>query len=102
MLAVFIFSGQIALTKEGKFLEKDIRTQTIQVLQNIQALIDSQNLTKENIVKCTVFLDDMINFETVNELYADFFGDHKPARSCVEVSKLPKNAKIEIEVVAAA
>lgn len=98
----YFFSGQIALTKEGNFLEKDIRVQTFQVFKNIQALLDSQKLKKENIIKCTVFLDDLFNFETVNELYSAFFGNHKPARSCVEVSKLPRNAKIEIEVVAKA
>lgn len=96
----YFFSGQIALTHKGEFLNKDIETQTIQVLKNIEALILSQDLKKENIVKCTIFLSNMDDFEKVNELYADFFGNHKPARSCVEVSKIPKNAKIEIEVIA--
>lgn len=99
---LYFFSGQIALTKEGNFLEKDIRTQTSQVLKNIQALLDSQQLKKENVVKCTVFLDDLVNFETVNELYSEFFGAHKPARSCIEVAKLPRDAKVEIEVIAEA
>ncbi|MCK5461164.1 Rid family detoxifying hydrolase [Candidatus Gracilibacteria bacterium] len=96
----YFFSGQIALTPSGNFLDKDIETQTLQVLKNIEALLLSQNLKKENIVKCTIFLTNIDDFGKVNELYANFFKNHKPARSCVEVSNIPKNAKIEIEVIA--
>ena len=97
----FFFAGQIALTIEGKFLdEEDVQTQAKQVLQNIEALLTSQGLTKKNVVKTTMFLDDMNDFAEVNKIYADYFGDHKPARSTIEVAKLPLNAKVEIEVVA--
>ncbi len=96
----YFFAGQIALTPEGEFIDEDVAAQTTQVLANIAALLESQNLVKENVVKTTIFLDDISDFATVNEIYADFFGDHKPARSTIEVSKLPKNAKVEIEVVA--
>ncbi len=95
------FAGQIALTPDGEFVDEDVSAQTTQVLKNIEALLTAENLKKENVVKATIFLDDINDFATVNEIYADFFGDHKPARSTIEVSKLPKNAKVEIEVIAA-
>ncbi len=93
-------SGQIALTSDGVFLDEDVTTQTMQVLRNIEALLLSQNLSKNNVVKTTIFLSDMADFETVNLIYGEFFGSHKPARSTIEVAKLPKNAKVEIEVIA--
>ena len=96
----YFFSGQVALTPEGNFLDESIENQTHQVLKNIQALLNETQLTKKNIIKTTIFLANMDDFNVVNEIYADFFQDHKPARSTVEVSKLPKNAKIEIEVIA--
>ncbi len=94
------FSGQIALTPEGDFLDTDVSGQTKQVLKNIAALLDAAQLEKNKVVKTTVFLSDINDFAVVNDIYADFFGDHKPARSCVEVSKLPKGAKVEIEIIA--
>ncbi len=96
----FFFSGQIPLTIEGEFSGEDIKSQTKQVLKNIEALLSSQNLTKENVIKTTIFLDDISDFAVVNAIYGEFFGDHKPARSTVEVSKLPMGARIEIEVIA--
>ena len=97
----YFFAGQIALTVEGKFLdEADVVTQVKQVLKNIDALLTSQGLTKESVVKTTMFLDDMNDFSAVNVIYAEYFGDHKPARSTIEVAKLPLNAKVEIEVIA--
>ena len=97
---LLFFSGQIALKTDGTFLNGDIVKQAKQVLKNIAGLLKSQGLTKKNVVKCTMFLDDMNNFKEANEVYAEFFGDHKPARSTIEVAKLPLNAKIEIEVIA--
>lgn len=94
------FSGQIALTPEGNFLNEDIKTQAKQVLQNIDALLTSQGLTKNNVIKTTMFLDTMDDFGLVNEIYAAYFDGHKPARSTIEVARLPLNAKVEIEVIA--
>jgi 2-iminobutanoate/2-iminopropanoate deaminase len=95
------FSGQIALTANGDFLDKTVEIQTEQVLKNISQLLIAGKLKKENIAKTTIFLANMNDFEVVNKIYANFFGEHKPARSTVEVAKLPKNAKVEIEVIAA-
>ncbi|MDP2599371.1 MAG: Rid family detoxifying hydrolase [Deltaproteobacteria bacterium] len=93
----FLFlSGQIAADPSA-----NIETQTDSVLKNIEAILVSQNLTKKSVVKTTIFLTDLTHFSKVNEVYTDFFGDHKPARSTVEVSKLPKGAAIEIEAIAA-
>ncbi len=94
------FSGQIALTAEGDFINDSVEAETNQIFKNIEALLASQGVKKEQIVKCTVFLSNMEDFSTVNDIYADFFGDHKPARSCVAVSALPRKAKVEIEVMA--
>lgn len=94
------FSGQIALTPDGDFVEGDIVEQTSQVFANIEALLEAAGLQKENVVKVMVFLDDIGDFQTVNQIYADFFGDHKPARSTIEVAKLPLGAKVEIEITA--
>ena len=96
----FFFSGQIALTTEGTFIESNTEEQTKQVLKNIKSLLNSQNLTTKNVIKTTIFLKNIEDFQKVNELYAKFFEPHKPARSTIEVSNLPKNAKIEIEVIA--
>lgn len=95
------FSGQIAINTEGQFLDEDIKTQANQVFKNILALLTAEGCTKESVVKCTVFLHDIEkDFVTVNEIYAEFFNGHKPARSSVQVAKLPLNAKVEIEVIA--
>jgi len=98
----FLFlSGQIPLDpKTGELVEGDIRQQTKQVLENIKGVLESQKLGMENVVKVTIFLKDIGNFNQVNEVYATYFPSSPPARSTVEVSKLPRNTEIEIEVVA--
>ena len=96
----FFFAGQIALMPDGTFLKADVQAQAKQVLKNIEALLLSQGLSKKQVVKTTMFLDDMGDFAAVNAIYADYFGDHKPARSTIEVARLPLDAKVEIEVVA--
>ncbi|MDR2080545.1 MAG: RidA family protein [Campylobacteraceae bacterium] len=97
----FIFtSGQIALTSDGKFLDEDIKVQTEQVLKNLSEILISGGSSLEKVVKTTIFLADINDFATVNEIYAKVFGRHKPARSTVGVKSLPKNAKVEIEAVA--
>lgn len=98
----FLFlSGQIALDpKTNALVEKDITLQTKMVLNNIKEILNEALFSIEDVVKTTIFLSDLNNFSLVNELYQDFFVGHKPARSCVEVARLPKDALIEIEVIA--
>ena len=97
----FLFtSGQIALKPNGEFVNGDIVAQTKQVLANLQAVLQAANTKVENVIKTTIFLADMNDFATVNELYGEVFSTHKPARSCVSVKTLPKNALIEIELIA--
>ena len=96
----FIYtSGQIALTKDGKFLDSDIKTQTRQVCENLKAVLEASGAKLEDVVKTTIFLDDINNFNEVNEVYKEYF-KHKPARSTVAVKELPKGAKVEIECIA--
>ncbi len=98
----FLFlSGQIPLDpKTGELVKGDIRQQTKQVLQNIKGVLESRGLGMEDVVKATIFLKDISNFSQVNEIYATYFPSSPPARSTVEVAKLPRDADIEIEVIA--
>jgi 2-iminobutanoate/2-iminopropanoate deaminase len=97
----FVFtSGQIPLNAAGQLVEGDITVQTHQVFQNLQAVLTEAGASFAQVVKATVFLRDMNEFAAVNEIYASYFGEHKPARSTVEVAKLPKDVSIEIELVA--
>lgn len=93
-------SGQIALTPEGIMLESDIGIQTKQVLQNLSEVLQEAGSSLGDVIKTTIFLADMNDFAIVNELYAQAFGNHKPARSTVAVKTLPKNALVEIDAVA--
>lgn len=93
-------SGQIALTPEGVMLEGDVSVQTKQVLKNLIAVLEAAGSSLQDVVKTTIFLDNMDDFATVNAIYAEAFGDHKPARSTVAVKTLPKNALVEIDAVA--
>lgn len=94
-------SGQIPLTPSGELVEGGIVEQTRQVLTNLQAVLAAEGATLKDVIKTTVFLKDMNQFAAFNEVYAAFFGDHKPARSTVEVSRLPKDVFVEIEGIAA-
>ncbi len=98
----FIFlSGQIPIDpKTGELVKGDIRQQTQQVLENIKGVLESQGLGMEDVVKVNIFLKDMGNFNQMNEVYATYFSASPPARSTVEVAKLPRNAEIEIEAIA--
>ena len=98
----FLFcSGQIPLDpKSGQIVSGDIATQTRRVLDNVGAVLKAEGLTFENIVKTTIFLTDLGDFQTVNEIYGSYFKQQPPARSTVQVSALPKGAKVEIEVIA--
>lgn len=93
-------SGQIPLDADGNFVDGDITVQTKQVLKNVQAVLAAENLTLANVVKTTVFTKDLKDFPIINEIYAATFGDHKPARTTIEVAGLPLGSKVEIEVIA--
>lgn len=98
----FVFtSGQIGLDPNSQELVEGIEAQTKQVLENLTAVLKAAGLTLSNVIKTTVFLDDVNDFGVVNGIYETYFNDSKPARSCVEVGSLPKGALIEIEVIAA-
>ena len=100
----FLFlSGQIPIDPATNQLisSPSITDQTKRVLQNIEAILTSQNLSFSHVVKTTVFIKNMSDFPTVNEIYGTFFKENPPARSTVEVSRLPKDVLIEIEVIAA-
>jgi len=98
----FLFlSGQIGIDPStGDLVPGDIKDQTRRALANIKAVLEEAGYSISSVVKTTVFLTTMENFTAMNEVYADFFGSHKPTRSCVAVAQLPKNALVEIEAVA--
>lgn len=93
-------SGQIALTPAGEFLDGTIEEQARRALENLGEVLKAANSDFPKVVKTTIFLAEMDDFAKVNEIYAEFFGTAKPARSTVAVAKLPKNAKVEIEAIA--
>lgn len=98
----FLFlSGSIPLTPEGEVVEGDVSAQTRQALENIKKILKEAGLSKKSVVKATVFLVNMDDFAAMNEVYAEFFDSNPPARSTIEISRLPKNVKVEIEVIAA-
>jgi 2-iminobutanoate/2-iminopropanoate deaminase len=97
---VFI-SGQIAIDpKTQKFVDADIETQTKIVMENIKAILEEAGLNFNHVIKTTIYLKNLKDFEKVNKVYGEYFTEHKPARATVEVSNLPKGALIEIEVIA--
>ncbi len=93
-------SGQIPLDPATGHMPATIEEQTRQALANVEAILKAAGLGKEQVVKATIFVKDLNDFTTVNGIYEAFFGDHRPARSCVEVARLPKDAQIEIEAIA--
>ena len=97
---LLILSGQLGLDPITGILPEGVEAQTKQSLENIRAILTDAGLSLTDVVKTTVFIRNMDDFVQVNGVYAAFFGEHKPARSCVEVSALPKNGLVEIEVIA--
>lgn len=97
-----VFStGQLPLDPAtGELVSDDVKAQTRQVLLNLKAILEAAGCTLDRVLKATVFITNMKDFEKVNEVYAGFFSDTPPARSCVEVSGLAKGAKVEIEAIA--
>ncbi|MDK2878508.1 MAG: 2-iminobutanoate/2-iminopropanoate deaminase [Thermoanaerobacteraceae bacterium] len=102
MIGDFLFaSGQIAIDpKKSELVEGGIEVQAAQVMENIKNLLAGAGMDFSHVVKTTIFLTDINNFSLVNEIYGRYFSEEPPARSCVEVSCLPKGALIEIEVIA--
>lgn len=98
----FVFTaGQVPFDPQSmQLVEGDIAAQTEQVMKNLQAILQQAGADLGTVVKTTVFLQDMNDFAAMNEVYARHFGDHKPARSTVQVARLPRDAQVEIEVVA--
>jgi 2-iminobutanoate/2-iminopropanoate deaminase len=98
----FVFtSGQIAMDPgTGKLLSGGIREQAGRVLENLKAVLQAAGCRLENVVKTTVYLSDMGDFSEMNEVYEQFFGSSRPARTTIEVSRLPKDVRVEIDAVA--
>lgn len=94
-------SGQVAIDpKTGNFISGGIKEQTKQVMENLVALLKEAGCDLSKVIKTTVFIKDMNDFAAMNEVYAEYFGESKPARSTVEVARLPKDALVEIELIA--
>jgi 2-iminobutanoate/2-iminopropanoate deaminase len=93
-------SGQIPLTADGQLVTGGINEQTHQVFNNLKAVLAAAGSSLTDVIKATVFIKDMNQFAELNEIYASYFGDHKPARSTVEVARLPKDVLVEIELIA--
>lgn len=97
---LFYSSGQIPLTPKGEIVAGGVVEQTHQVFRNLQAVLEEAGASLETVIKATVFIQNMDDFATINEVYGGYFSSHKPARSCVEVARLPKDVLLEIEVIA--
>ncbi len=93
-------SGQIPLRPDGTLVEGGIQEQIKQVLANLDAVLKEAGVARNQVCKSTIFMTNLADFALVNEAYGAFFGDHKPARSTVQVAGLPKNVQVEIELVA--
>jgi len=97
----FLFtSGQLPIHPDTGKIPDTIQEQTIQVLENLKAIIESAGSSLENVVKCTVYLQNFSDFEVMNQVYATYFTNNQPARATVEVSKMAKNALVEIDAIA--
>ncbi|MCU7558400.1 RidA family protein [Macrococcus sp. TMW 2.2395] len=92
-------SGQLPIDKEGQIGE-GVEQQTRLVLDNLSAVLEESGSNLKSVVKTTIFISDMNDFPVINEVYGEYFNEHLPARSCVEVSRLPKDVNVEIEAVA--
>ncbi|HMS17450.1 MAG TPA: RidA family protein [Planctomycetota bacterium] len=94
-------SGQIPLIPEtGVVLSSDVGEETHQVMRNLKAVLTAAGATMQDVVKCTVFLKDLSDFEVVNRVYGSYFGATPPARSTVQVARLPRDARVEIDAIA--
>jgi 2-iminobutanoate/2-iminopropanoate deaminase len=100
----FLFvSGQVGFDPQtGEFVGNDVKSQTQRVMENLKAILEAAGVTLHHVVKTTVFLKDMNDFPTMNEVYAKYFSAAPPARSTVQAARLPKDALVEIDVIAVA
>ena len=100
--SLLFLSGQVALDPAtGSLIEGDVRAQTHRALENMRALLEAAGLDFSNVVRTTVFLADMSDFAAMNDVYGTFFLAPAPARATVEVARLPKDARVEIDAIAA-
>ena len=93
-------SGQIGLTPAGELTGECIKEQTLQVMQNLKAVLEAAGSSLDKVIKATIFIKDMAEFTVINDIYESFFDGNYPARSCVEVARLPKDVRVEIEAIA--
>lgn len=93
-------SGQIPFNAEGKLISDDVQKQTRQSLNNVKNILKEAGSSMDKVIKCTVFISNMDDFTKINEIYQEFFSEPYPARSCVEVARLPRSVKVEIEAIA--
>lgn len=94
-------SGQIPIIPEsGELITDDIKKATRQSLENVKEILENSGSSLDKVAKVNIFISDMNNFAKINEVYSEYFNEHKPARSCVEVAKLPKDSLVEIEAIA--
>lgn len=97
---VIYVSGQIPIDpKTGAFAGEDISSQTRQVMENVKAIVEAAGSSMDKVIKCSIFLADMDDFQTVNEIYGSYFGDEPPAREAIAVKTLPKNARVEVSCI---
>ncbi len=94
-------SGQIGLNASGDWVGEDVRSQAAQCLSNLSRVLEAAGSRLDRVLRATIFVADMNDFDIVNEEYAKAFGEHKPARACVEAARLPKDARVEISCIAA-
>src|SRR5690606_10715819 len=98
---LLFISGQMPLDPNtGEVVSGTIKDQTVRAIENLKAILEEAGLTLDNVVKTTVFIKDMNEFANINEVYASYFTGTKPARSCVEVARLPRDVGVEIEAIA--
>jgi 2-iminobutanoate/2-iminopropanoate deaminase len=98
---VLYVSGQIAIDREtGNMANEDIATEAHQVMRNLEYILHEAGMAFKNVAKCSIFLKDIDDFQVVNNVYGQYFSHHHPARETVEVSRLPKGAKVEISCIA--
>jgi len=97
---LIFLSGQIAIDpKTNELIGKDVAEQTKVIMENIKAILEEAGLNFNHVIRTTIYLKDLNDFAKVNEVYGQYFTEHKPARSTVEVSRLPKDALVEIEMI---
>jgi len=97
----FVFvSGQIPLNSRGEIVRGGIKEQTKQALENLKAVLEASGSSLNKVAKTTVFLKNMNDFQAMNEVYSEYFKEHRPARSTIQVSRLPKDADVEVEAIA--